>query len=43
VLASALRPDQPFAPPEVVRLLLSVLMVRSLLAHIFGLGLWPVA
>ena len=42
VLASALRSDQPFAPPEVVRLLLSVPMVRSLPARVFGLGFWPV-
>ncbi|MGI9048642.1 MAG: FAD-dependent oxidoreductase, partial [Rubrobacteraceae bacterium] len=42
VLASALRSNQPFTPPEFVRILLRLPVLRSLPARIVGYGFWPV-
>lgn len=42
VLASALRSNQPFAPPEFVRRLLRVPVLRDVPARIVGFGFWPV-
>lgn len=42
VLASALRSNQPFTPPEFVRRALRVPVLRDIPARIVGFGFWPV-
>jgi len=42
VLASALQSDVPFTPPEFVRRLLRVPVLRDIPARIVGFGFWPV-
>jgi 2-polyprenyl-6-methoxyphenol hydroxylase-like FAD-dependent oxidoreductase len=42
VLARALRSNEPFAPPLLIRLLLRVPLVRNIPSRIVAFGFWPV-
>ena len=42
ILAPALRSNQPFAPPKLLRLLLRVPVLRDLPGRIVAFGVWPV-
>ena len=42
VLARALRSNEPFAPPLLIRLLLGVPLVRNIPSRIVAFGFWPV-
>ena len=42
VLARALRSNEPFAPPRLLRLLLRVPVLRNVPSRIVGFGFWPV-